>query len=596
MASIFDWRDLPYREIWCIDTEFYPGSGLANGGREGDPITPLCLCGRELRSGRALRLWQSELGVEPPFSLGPDSLIVAHALPAEFGVFRRKGWPEPAAALDTLIEFRHCTNNGMARSEDRPKGFYSLAGALRYFLEDELDAAAKDAMRERIMQGPPFDGLERRILDYCMDDADGVARLLPHLIPTIRSLPHALFRGKFAWVSACQQNRGVPIDGIQFEQVKNRWSDIQLELVRERDAFGFYEIVSGKPHFREARFDGYLRQHGLGWPRRADGTPDLKEGTFRDMSLRYPQFETVRELRYSLSKLRLNKLEIGTDFRNRTPLWPYSTKTGRNAPSNSGYIFGPAKWLRFFIAPPAGRVLVHRDYSQQEVRIAAVLSGDGELLAACESGDVYSAIATQLGFMCESMDQAEREAVRALFKQVVLGILYGLGPYSLALRTGISLAEAGEILARLKARFHKFEAFAAQVADHAGLELELRTPFGWVMQCPSGTRKNLLRNFCMQSGGSEILHVACILAERRGIEIIAPVHDALMAEGPLEHVAEISAALDRTMRDAAAIVLRGYELPTDQQIIRPGETYYDKRGVEMWTTVTKLVARLEQAA
>jgi hypothetical protein len=32
------------------------------------------------------------------------------------------------------------------------------------------------------------------------------------------------------------------------------------------------------------------------------------------------------------------------------------------------------------------------------------------------------------------------------------------------------------------------------------------------------------------------------------------------------------------------------------RIIRPGETYYDKRGVETWTTVTKLVARLEQAA
>ena len=131
MAPIFDWRNLPYREIWSIDTEFYPGNGLANGGSEGDPITPLCLCGRELRTGRTIRLWQNEFGTEPPFSLDPDTLITAHALTAEFGVFRRKSWPEPAAALDTLIEFRHSVNDGMVKSEDRPKGFYGLAGALR---------------------------------------------------------------------------------------------------------------------------------------------------------------------------------------------------------------------------------------------------------------------------------------------------------------------------------------------------------------------------------------------------------------------------------------------------------------------------------
>jgi hypothetical protein len=550
-----------------------------------------------MRSGHATRLWWSELGAEPPFSLGPDTLIIAHALTAEFSVFRALGWPEPAAALDTLIEFRHYTNDGMVRSEDRPKGFYGLAGALRYFLEDELDAAAKDQMRNRIMQGPPFDGLERQILDYCMGDTDGLAGLVPHLIPTIRSLSHALFRAKFAWAAACQQCRGVPLDRVRFEQIKDRWSDIQLELVREKDVFGFYEVDNiGKPHFREARFDSHLRRHGLAWPRHADGRPDLQEGTFRDMCGRYPQFETVRELRYSLSKLRLNKLEVGNDGRNRTPLWPYSTKTGRNAPSNSGYVFGPAKWIRHFIAPEPGRVLIHRDYSQQEVRIAAILSGDGELLAACESGDVYSAIATQLGSMRESLNRAERKAVRALFKTVVLGILYGLGPYSLAVRTGISLAVAAEILARLKARFHTFEAYTARVADHAGLELELRTPLGWVMQCPSGTRRNLLRNFPMQSHGSEILHVCCVLAERRNIGVIAPVHDALMAEGELADAEEISASLDRTMRDASAVVLRGYELPTDKQIIRPGETYVDDRGAEMWATITKLVAKLEAAA
>ena len=71
---------------------------------------------------------------------------------------------------------------------------------------------------------------------------------------------------------------------------------------------------------------------------------------------------------------------------------------------------------------------------------------------------------------------------------------------------------------------------AQRVLDHAGLELELSTPFGWVMQCPPGINPRTVRNFPMQSTGAEILHAACILAERRSIPIVAPVHDAIMVE------------------------------------------------------------------
>ena len=39
MRPISDWRQLPFREIWVIDTEFHPGRGLANGGG-GRPPSP----------------------------------------------------------------------------------------------------------------------------------------------------------------------------------------------------------------------------------------------------------------------------------------------------------------------------------------------------------------------------------------------------------------------------------------------------------------------------------------------------------------------------------------------------------------------------
>src|SRR5262249_465792 len=189
------------------------------------------------------------------------------------------------------------------------------------------------------------------------------------------------------------------------------------------------------------------------WPAYDDGALDEREQTFSEMAGRYPQIENLRELRYSISKLRLSDLHGGGDRRNRALLGAYGTKTGRNAPSNSKLEFGRARGIRFLIAPPAGRTLIHRDYCQQEVRIAAVLAGDAALRQACESGDVYLGIAQQLGFVRESMNATELKAVRTLFKTVVLGIQYGLGARSLAMRTGVSLFEAGEILARLRVRF-----------------------------------------------------------------------------------------------------------------------------------------------
>src|SRR5262249_20583144 len=160
----------------------------------------------------------------------------------------------------------------------------------------------------------------------------------------------------------------------------------------------------------------------------------------------------------------------------------YSTKTARNAWGSSKYIFGPAKWLRFLITPPPGRALIHRDYSQQEMRIAALLSGDSVLLQACESGDVYLGMAKQLGLATHDATAETHPQVRATFKTVTLAIQYGQGARALSLRTGLPLFQAYEILARLKAQYRVYEAFAKSVLDHAGLKLEIGTPFGWYMQ------------------------------------------------------------------------------------------------------------------
>ena len=97
MTVCHDWRDLPFREIWVVDTEYYPGTGKANGGRDGDAITPLCLVAHEMRSGRIVRLWQDELGPFPPYRLDADALIITYFGTAEFGFTSRWVGASPLA-------------------------------------------------------------------------------------------------------------------------------------------------------------------------------------------------------------------------------------------------------------------------------------------------------------------------------------------------------------------------------------------------------------------------------------------------------------------------------------------------------------------
>jgi hypothetical protein len=108
----YEWESLPFRELRVVDTEYYPGRGLNNGGREGDAITPLCLVALEMRTGRIVRLWQDDFGRFAPYRLDSDALFIGYLNSAEFGFHIARGWGQPACALDAYVEFRHYVNDG----------------------------------------------------------------------------------------------------------------------------------------------------------------------------------------------------------------------------------------------------------------------------------------------------------------------------------------------------------------------------------------------------------------------------------------------------------------------------------------------------
>src|SRR5262249_20913353 len=153
----------------------------------------------------------------------------------------------------------------------------------------ELDTARKTDMRDRILQGPPFTAEEKEaILAYCEDDVRALACLVVHIVPTIRSLPHALFRAKFQWVMAQTERRGVPMDLPELTRTRQHWDGVQLDLVTEIDRpFGIYEISGGKPHWRKENFEAYVRRNGVAWPRYESGALDETDQTFREMAGKY---------------------------------------------------------------------------------------------------------------------------------------------------------------------------------------------------------------------------------------------------------------------------------------------------------------------
>src|SRR5262249_18553263 len=147
-----------------------------------------------------------------------------------------------------------------------------------------------------------------------------------------------------------------------------------------------------------------------------------------------------------LSQLRLNELAVGADGRNRVLLSAFGSRTGRNQPSNSKFIFGPSTWLRSLIRPAPGRAGAYVDWSQQQLGIAAARSGDRWMQEAYVSGDFYLTFARMAGAVPPAATKQTHGAEREQFKTVALGVLYGLTAEGLARKLNMPPCRGRELL------------------------------------------------------------------------------------------------------------------------------------------------------
>lgn len=553
-----------------MDFEFIGGAG--------DRPRPVCLVARELASKREFRLWREDLVrlKHAPYDTTEDCLFVSYYASAELGCHLALEWPLPVRVLDLFTEFRGLTNG-----RPTPCG-NGLLGALTFFGLDALDVAEKDTMRQLILRGEPWSSEERAaILDYCASDVSGLERLLPRMTPLL-DLPRALVRGRYMAAAARMEDSGVPIDTDALVRLRLGWPTIQDRLIARVDQdYGVFDERT----FRSDRWATWLETRGIHWPRLASGRLALDDDTFRSMARRYPEIESMRELRTSLAQLRLEDLAVGADGRNRCLLSAFRARTGRNQPSNSRFIFGPAVWLRGLIRPEPGMGLAYVDWSQQEFGIAAALSNDEAMREAYGSGDPYLTFAKQAGAAPADASSQSHGTVRELFKACALAVQYGMGHEGLAQQTGLLPAAARELLRLHRRTYREFWRWSDSVVDFAMATSTLATTFGWSLQIVPPTNARSLRNFPMQANGAEMLRLACCLATERGIRVCAPVHDALLIEAPALDLERAVDATQAAMAEASTTVLAGFRLRSAGRLIRYPDRYQDERGARMWTLV-----------
>jgi len=529
-------------------------------------------------------LWCDELYSldEPPFDIGPDSLYVAYSVTAEFSCHLALGWRLPAFTLDLFPEYRNVINCVLKGAK--------LIQCMHFYGVQGIEALVKQEMQNLAIRGGPFTTQERKeLLEYNETDVIALKKLLPRMLPDIE-LPYALLRSRYMAAVATMTHNGVPVDVHTLDRIKTHWPGIKARLIETvNQQYGVYENGS----FRNARWLDYCVRQGIPWPSTETGAPVTKLETFKSMAESYPQLGPIYELRSTLKHMGKISLKIGSDGCNRAYLNPFGSRSGRNQPGSTAFIFGPARWVRSLIKPPHGYGVAYIDWSQQEFAIAAAFSRDQNMLNVYAADDPYIEFAKLAEAVPEDATGSTHPRQRAQFKQCMLGVNYGMGPHSLASKIDSHVLETESLLQAHTREFSAFAAWARTIPDHILVHGAHQTPFGWTGR--PGREPNLrsLRNFPIQGAGADIMRIAAIGIMETGIELLCPVHDAFLIQAPLNRLDEDIAKTREIMAEAGAVALDGLRLKTDVEIVHYPNRYYDKRGRDTWQIILGFLEEAE---
>ena len=275
--------------------------------------------------------------------------------------------------------------------------------------------------------------------------------------------------------------------------------------------------------------------------------------------------ETYRELTKlqntyldALPKLVDEESRLHTDFRQDV------AATGRLSSSEPNLQNIPVRSevgrkIREAFVPEKGNVFVSADYSQFELRLAAVLAGDRAMIKDFNSDiDIHAKTASDVYKI--PLEQVSKNQRRDA-KVINFGVLYGMGPHALAQNTGMSFHEAKTFIDeyfRLRAPIRKYiDATIAKAKNDEYVE----TYFGRRRPTPDARSSNFVvraaaeraaANMPIQGTEADLMKMAMLEVEKKldGLgEQVLQIHDSILVECPKKNADQVRELLVETMEN-----------------------------------------------
>lgn len=213
--------------------------------------------------------------------------------------------------------------------------------------------------------------------------------------------------------------------------------------------------------------------------------------------------------------------------------------------------------IREAFVPEKGNVFVSADYSQFELRLAAVLAGDKKLINDFnEDADIHTKTASEAyGVPIEKVTKNQRRAA----KVINFGVLYGMSPHGLSAATGMTFTEAKKFIDQYFELRAPIRAFIDATLKKAADEGYVETYFGRRRPTPDVKSSNFMvreaakraaANMPIQGTEADLMKMAMLKVDERlgdlGSQVLQ-VHDSILIECPEANGKKVAELLKDTM-------------------------------------------------
>lgn len=227
------------------------------------------------------------------------------------------------------------------------------------------------------------------------------------------------------------------------------------------------------------------------------------------------------------------------------------------------------KHIRKAFVAEGDKVMLSADYSQVELRIMAILSGDENMLKAFNSGeDIHRATAANIYNI--PLDEVTSEQRRRA-KTANFGIIYGISPFGLAARLGISRTEANELIDGYFAHYPKVKKYMESTVAEARSKGYCTTLFARRKQLPDIDASNAnIRGYAernainapIQGTAADIIKIAMSKLHKKlhdggyQAKLIMQVHDELIIELPKSELEEVTKLIIDAMENVVDLPVK----------------------------------------